>query len=554
MDYKTRYYVVNKAGDGNNDGPMSSFPIINNRTTDYRNDDDDDEDLFRRREPDHISDDIERRKNAALIGFELTIPSMQSSSQLDMTESSYDSGEENITEKNVTAGAVATATTGTTTAGTTRRVGTNRRAALRQGGMKKPTSNNNNNNTSNNNSSTVANNNNSSNGDASNTPARPTLIKSESRRGLMRSESKRGFRSLSSESIDRRGAPSIQRSRSTSSTQQHLDHNTSLLKTSQRVGSSNNANTNTTKDPETQLYELLNNVDPLKSRQKILDEEKIVELMEKYPKICSKKFEFYNIYTSGDTTYPLHMLCCYGLSLSAIKLCYKLYAEAIDYISATREMTCLHYAVLYTRAPIEVVQFIMKKDPAAISAFTKKQLTPLHIACSCSPNIKSYNPKVIMILTELANKEVLCEVDRHGRTPLHIACGLEDPCLEVIEDLTEVNPDACVIPCYAFQSTPLHLACANRYVCDENHAIVEVIRDLLSSNPAAVKMKDINGQLPITVAVTNKACYKVCKMLIKKYPECLEMTDSKGMTLYELGRKRQLDEPTIDLLNPYDDD
>jgi Ankyrin repeats (3 copies)/Ankyrin repeat len=559
---KTRYYVVNKAEQATHDSdggpgkhtmsttlPMLGLSLNSNTKSNHKISSDlkhaDDGEIYLAdNAPDFLFDDWERRKNAALIGFELTIPSVASDDNDDKhnnketsttskinrkkKELPTDSGDSSEDKKN---------TSGTTTS-TTRRVASNRRAALMRQSSKRPSSTTT--------ATTIVNINNTDTSAAA--AATSTTTSSGVQQYLIKSESKRKIstrpneltRSVSStESTERK----ISKSRQSSS----KDDN-AIPKNSQRGGSSSTKK----EDPEIVLYDLLNNLDPLRQRHKI-DEEKVIELIEKYPKICSKKYDFFNIYTSGDTTYPLHMLCCFGASLATIKLCYKIYAEAIDYISATREMTCLHYAVLYTRASLDVIQFLMKKDPGAISAVSKKHQTPLHIACSCSPTIKTYNPDVILLLTELSSKEVLMKVDKHGRTPLHIACGLEDPCLEVIEDLTEVNSEACTIQCYDFHSTPLHLACSNRHVNDENHCIVNIIKDLIRSNPNAVKMKDVNGQLPIYVAVTNKSCFKICKMLIKKYPECLEITDNKGMTLYELGKKRQLDSTTIELLNPYED-
>lgn len=585
---RTRYYVVNKndeparsMDDNNNDGPTKTIlPMLgltlngtkNNKnkgiTSDLKHADDG-EIYLADSEPGFLFDDWERRKHAALIGFELTIPAVIShddddddvvetsgtnnkkkkkdvptdtdDSGDDQADNSSDQSNDNNNKKK---------TTGTST----RRVPSNtRRAALMRQSSKRP-----------NNATPMTTT--TTNTDTTSTTlggGRSSLLKSESRRNMSSKPSSELSRSTSSESAstDRRTLSNNTKSRRNSE-----DNNNAVIttKNSQKsaVTSTTTSNNSTTTsksvdNPETLLYDLLNNIDPLKSngRNSKLDEEKIIELLEKYPKIVTKKYDFYNIYTSGDTVYPLHMLCCFGASLVTIKLCYKLYAEAIDYISNNREMTCLHYAVLYTRSSLDVIQFIIKKDPISILSLTKKQQTPLHIACNSSPNIKTYNPQVIMLLTELLpTKDNLLEVDKHGRTPLHIACGLDEPCLEVIEDLTEVNNNACIIQCYDYHSTPLHLACSNRYVYNENHKIVNIIKDIIRSNPSAVKMKDINGQLPISVAVTNKACYKICKMLIKKYPICLEMTvDNKGMTLYELGKKRQLDKDTIELLNPYED-
>lgn len=291
-------------------------------------------------------------------------------------------------------------------------------------------------------------------------------------------------------------------------------------------------------------------LNPSKYRQKI-DEDLFVECIEKYPYLCSQKYEFSGF--DNERLYPLHVICAMGASLHTVKVCYKIYAEAIDYVSSEKGMTCLHFAAWYTRAPLDVIQFLVKKEPDAVQAVTKKQRTPLHLACMCPPSFKSYNPQVVMILTEIGGPGLCLQVDKHGRTPLHVACGIDEPSLEIVEDLTDVNPDACLVQCFDYQSTPLHLACSNPNVQDEDSKIVDVIKDLIRSNPDAVRLKDKDGQLPIFVAVTNRACLKVLKMLVRKYSDCLEVMWN-GITLHELAKKLKLDAETVSFLDPYEDD
>lgn len=391
---------------------------------------------------------------------------------------------------------------------------------------------------------------------------------------LLKSESKRRMH------VRRESSSTSLRGRSTSSPSTSNTESILSIKSSNQTTSSNHSGggsgrrkqqkPNSDSSNESLLLKLFN-IDPTKHRQKV-DEEAFLELIDKDPQLCFKKFEFNSTLlgvtangTSGDLVYPLHIICALGASLSTVKQCYKVNTDAMEYRSTSKGMTCLHYAVLYTRAPLDVIMFIMKKDPHAIrTATSRKKQTPLHLACMCPTSYKVYNPEVILLLTEIGQETVCMEVDRHGRTPLHIACGQDEPCLEVVEDLTEVNAAACIKQCYDYESTPLHLACANVNVNDESNVIVDVIKDLIRSKPDSVRIRDKDGQLPIYVAVTNNACLKICKMLVKKYPECLEVltksaeqdgTSSKdGITLHELAKQRKLDQCITDFLNPYEDD
>lgn len=307
------------------------------------------------------------------------------------------------------------------------------------------------------------------------------------------------------------------------------------------------------------LYELLNELEPTDT-SKAFNEDLLVELITKNPKLCSNIYPFGT--AGGDTMYPLHRVCALGLSLATVKQCYKMYNQAIDAMSGIKGLSCLHYAVLYTSSSLDVIQFLIRKmaggngdDPETrvpLTLQTKKMQTPMHLACMCPSTFEKYNHQVVMLLTELSPKAVCLQVDMHGRTPLHIACGIINPCLEVIEDLTEVCPAACLVQCTEYKATPLHLICSNPNISDENNTIVsDVIKDLLRSNSDATKLLDVNGHIPVAVAIENNACLKNIKLLVKKYPECVEMTDARtGLNLQGLAIKHELAPETIQYLRP----
>jgi hypothetical protein len=113
------------------------------------------------------------------------------------------------------------------------------------------------------------------------------------------------------------------------------------------------------------LYALLN-IDPSShdDMQKLFHEDQIIEC-------CHHKENkplFQNTYPitalyqgqqGGDIVNPLHMCCALGCSLSTIKLVYKQYPAALEYSSIRKGMKCLHYCVLYHRAPLDVIQYMI---------------------------------------------------------------------------------------------------------------------------------------------------------------------------------------------------
>jgi hypothetical protein len=244
------------------------------------------------------------------------------------------------------------------------------------------------------------------------------------------------------------------------------------------------------------------------------------------------------------------MVCAVGGSLSVVKQVYKIYPTAIDYCSSGRNLSCLHCAAIYTRASIDVIQFLFRKmtilntttssTNITLPKTSSYQQTPLHLACLCPPSKSFHNPQVVMILTELGGSSICADVDRYGRTPLHIACSVGGggsgqrqssslassitPSLSIIQDLTEVYSKACIVQDTKYQATPLHIICANSKIGDETCTVmVDIMKDLLRTNPTATQIYDWKDEIPIQIAIQNNVAYKICKMLIKKYPQCLEM-------------------------------
>lgn len=224
--------------------------------------------------------------------------------------------------------------------------------------------------------------------------------------------------------------------------------------------------------------------------------------------------------TNGDIIFPLQMCCLLGCSLATIKLVLKQNPLAIEYASAYKGMKCLHYCVLYHRAPLDVIQYIIKKEPNQLSSGTTTSLlTPLHIACMCPTAFTLFNPEVVMILTELGTATVCMNLDQYGRTPLHIACLQKRPSLQIVEDLTEVNGAACLVQCSMYKATPLHALCSNEHISDKDiyESFIDTIKDLLRTKPEACHMTDNDNEIPLEVALHNKAHFKIMRLLTKKY-------------------------------------
>ena len=153
-----------------------------------------------------------------------------------------------------------------------------------------------------------------------------------------------------------------------------------------------------------------------------------------------------------------------------------------------------------------------------------------------------------MELLTLACPMAASALDKDGMTPLHLAVTLEKPVLAVIEDLTEVCPEAGIVPAETTGSTPLHLAIANPGVG------TDILKDLVASNPRALRIKDAERCTPLHVAATVGRSLKDMKVLIKPYRKATSMKNSKGEIPYNIIMShKKVDKDVRKLLTPVDE-
>lgn len=161
---------------------------------------------------------------------------------------------------------------------------------------------------------------------------------------------------------------------------------------------------------------------------------------------------------------------------------------------------------------------------------------------------------------------------------------MKDAQISVVEDLTEVCPEACIIQSEDL-STPLHLAIQNMV------SNIEVIKDLLRTNKMACQIKDDQERYPFHIAYDNlidyikssasgasasyteilasanqdnnsnneleHIIYNIIQCLVPKYPDVLEMTYRDGLTPYQYIKtipnySSILPNHMIEYLNPYE--
>jgi Ankyrin repeats (3 copies) len=110
-----------------------------------------------------------------------------------------------------------------------------------------------------------------------------------------------------------------------------------------------------------------------------------------------------------------------------------------------------------------------------------------------------------------------------GRTPLHVACDHDAPSC-VIDALVKAYPEATLMVGTS-NMNPLHITCSS------HHASVEVIRSLLGGgHDRQTSMRDVDGDTPLHAACRCGAPFEVIKLLLTANPAVVDERDYEGLT------------------------
>lgn len=130
--------------------------------------------------------------------------------------------------------------------------------------------------------------------------------------------------------------------------------------------------TSTRAEEKSEFFCLINQ-DPW-NKESSVDDDRLGQIVDHHPQYCRKKYKFEGF---NGSIYPLSALCALGASVTTIKKCYNAYADAITEADAWVG-TSLHYACSY-QAPLEVVEYLAKKNPFALKAVNQFKRLPLHM-------------------------------------------------------------------------------------------------------------------------------------------------------------------------------
>lgn len=185
---------------------------------------------------------------------------------------------------------------------------------------------------------------------------------------------------------------------------------------------------------------------------------------------------------------PLHHAST-GTSTEVVKFLIEKHPEGIKCKGHYGQLP-LHCAAA-SEGSHEVVRFLVTNYPAAISITDDSGDLPLHKACSVGAS-----HEVILLLLDRCDGEDkrrsgLNVTNADGRLPLHCYSSSEGTSIDTLQNLLELHG---VGLADKNGILPLHLACS------VNHPILDVIRILIDADPYAVVQQSRNGSTPYQLA------------------------------------------------------
>lgn len=143
----------------------------------------------------------------------------------------------------------------------------------------------------------------------------------------------------------------------------------------------------------------------------------------------------------------------------------------------------LHSTARDQSSSIDLIHYLVNRNPATISIKSQMGNTSLHLACENKLELD----KVRLFIDK--HDTILRETNNNGFTPLHMACNYDAP-FNVIQYLVEKWPGAAKVIDNTGR-TPMAL------YCKKDHRTIETIQLLLCANPSAIETKDARDQLPL---------------------------------------------------------
>lgn len=169
------------------------------------------------------------------------------------------------------------------------------------------------------------------------------------------------------------------------------------------------------------------------------------------------------------------------------------------------------------------VHSLLMRCPEEVSMIDSCGSLPIHCACSLSP------PKMEildLLLREDGGQETIRKVDGFGDLPCHLACSNRSS-IEVLKLLMPEPAHFASVP-NRWGDLALHLAC-------RHGAAVEVLECLVQANPTSVSVRNHLGNLPVHCLANHELTLDRAKFAVSRFSSTLEQPNSRGFAPFHLA-------------------
>ena len=240
------------------------------------------------------------------------------------------------------------------------------------------------------------------------------------------------------------------------------------------------------------------------------------------------------------TTFPLHLACLNSrCPPSVIELLATTHPAAVrhecigmyGYVYYCRALPLHHYLSRGSNIDISTIELLVAAYPASLTemiivgrANNYAKCTPLHFILHNKIFGRKLDIVQYMVSKEPASVRVANE---QGELPLHIACSSSHINLDIIQYLVKVWPES-INQQDSNGLFPTHSLCDRDAECDAEIPDIKILALLISASPELVRRSDnVAGMLPIHYAALHGK-HEYVKLLAYAYPESLRIVSDEG--------------------------
>jgi len=195
----------------------------------------------------------------------------------------------------------------------------------------------------------------------------------------------------------------------------------------------------------------------------------------------------------------------------------------------------MHLMCARRKTPLSIIEQLVVANPSALKQQESQgNRLPLHICL-----FKGSTPDIVQYVLQQYPQAVY-HADSEGNLPLHYAAMYA--CPQIWNLILQANPEG-VKKANEKLKYPLHLMCARYF--DRHDVTRDQVKSCLDANPAAIRVPDAWGRLPLHLACQGHARKDVIQVLVEVYPEALLQADSSKDTPYDLVRRHYKDDTQL---------